>query len=266
MRSIAQLTIGAKSLRGIERAWAVRAARGLQVLGSMGSRQLVTVAFCALAVTSCGGKTPAPSAEPRVDTKASMHEHFVQTRATLPLIVNGQLKAARAKAAGVELAAVPADLREWGPFVDRMRRATKALASTTSIPAAARAFADIAAECGACHKSLGVAVSFEKAHPPIGVGGTKGKMQRHIWAANRLWEGMVAPSDKLWLSGAVALQDAQLEPAKAAPDIESLIKSMAVRVHDLGMKASNAGEPIARARVFGELLGTCAVCHKLQGR
>lgn len=218
-------------------------------------RSLVSV--LAVLVAACGASQG--NGVPGPETQVTMRDHFAFTRATLPLIINGKLAAARAKAASIAMTRFDSELRDWGPFVKRMRSGAETLSDTTSLPIAARAFADIAVECGQCHKSRGVKVPFKTVPEPT----DKGQMRHHAWAAERMWEGLVGPSDELWQMGANALGATALHEPQLAPGVESLIKTMAARVQTLGNKAAGADDPIHRARVYGELLGTCAVCHKL---
>jgi len=213
----------------------------------------------ALLLAACGASQPAAECQPAPDTQTTMRDHFAYTRATLPLIINGKLAAARAKAASIAMVLLPDKLTHWGPFVERMRAAAETLADTHSLSIAARALADVAVECGQCHKSLDVDVRFEPVAEP-----TDGsQMRHHAWAASRMWEGLVGPSDKLWAAGAAGLQWTALHEPELAPNVESLIKSLAGRVRTLGARAATADNPISRARVYGQLLGTCAVCHQL---
>ena len=142
---------------------------------------------------------------------------------------------------------------------------TQRLESITDLPAAARTFAVLAERCGACHAAFGGPRSLPAEAPP-NMAGIEPRMQRHQWGASRLWEGLVAPSDEAWRSGALALSDAplasELPPGTSnIPEIEKLSAS----VHDIGAKAGSSTSPRARTELYGQLLATCADCHTKLG-
>jgi len=96
-------------------------------------------------------------------------------------------------------------------------------------------------------------------------------MQRHQWAAERLWEGLIGPSDVAWSRGTDMLVDVPLRPAYVLDDTingvrSDVIDKAAHRVHLLGGQGTITSTPDARAELYGELLGLCADCHISLGR
>ena len=93
-------------------------------------------------------------------------------------------------------------------------------------------------------------------------------MQRHQWAADRLWEGLIGPSDTAWGRGADMLIDAPLDSSDVttATDHDAEIAKIAHRIHALGGIGTETVTPDARAELYGEVLGLCASCHTLLGR
>jgi hypothetical protein len=87
-------------------------------------------------------------------------------------------------------------------------------------------------------------------------------MFRHAWAVERLWEGLTAPSDNAWQAGAAALVHAPSVAPQTRPSLPPAIIETLSLVRRLGEKASNAENSTARERVYGELLVTCAQCHR----
>src|SRR5262245_53079650 len=75
--------------------------------------------------------------------------------------------------------------------------------------AIALALANTAAVCGQCHAAAGSGPSFpeaDDADAELGLSDTLGdRMERHAWAANRMWEGLIAPSDSAWRAGSAEL-------------------------------------------------------------
>ena len=85
-------------------------------------------------------------------------------------------------------------------------------------------------------------------------------MARHQWAADRLWEGLIAPSDQAWLSAAELLLEAPLALADSQHTDQT--RALTERVRGLGLEARSAARSGDRARIYAEFLGTCAVCHQ----
>jgi hypothetical protein len=91
-------------------------------------------------------------------------------------------------------------------------------------------------------------------------------MVRHAWAVKRMWEGLVVPSDDAWMAGAQALEGTPLHPEEALAENTEEIDYLEKRCHGLGSRAQLVAGPSARARIYGELIATCADCHQLAGR
>ena len=88
-------------------------------------------------------------------------------------------------------------------------------------------------------------------------------MLRHAWAADRMWDGLLTPSDALWESGATALSEDPLFLADDESGTEAAV--LAREVHLLGIEARRLQDPDHQAGIYGRLLGTCARCHSLMG-
>jgi cytochrome c556 len=90
-------------------------------------------------------------------------------------------------------------------------------------------------------------------------------MIRHQWAADRLWDGLVGPSDVSWQAGAEVLRDAPLFTDAVTEDVEQYeaVTKLAWQVHEIGALAATVPDHGRRAELYGTLLGTCASCHDL---
>lgn len=85
-------------------------------------------------------------------------------------------------------------------------------------------------------------------------------MARHLWATERLWEGIVGGSEESWQQGLDMLAASPLE----APQITGERVGIARRLQKLADQARakrRLDTPTERARVYGEILVTCASCH-----
>jgi hypothetical protein len=92
-------------------------------------------------------------------------------------------------------------------------------------------------------------------------------MIRHLWAADRMWEGLVGPSSAAWEAGARVLAEdwegfGEAIRASSSPD---RAQSYVNAIQELGIRASMATTQDARAGAYGDLLGTCNRCHSTLG-
>ena len=88
-------------------------------------------------------------------------------------------------------------------------------------------------------------------------------MLRHAWGTDRMWDGLLTPSDALWESGATALSEDPLFLADDESGTEAAV--LAREVHLLAIEARRLQDPDHRAGIYGRLLGACARCHSLMG-
>jgi len=89
-------------------------------------------------------------------------------------------------------------------------------------------------------------------------------MYRHMWAADRLWEGLTGPSDEAWRAGAQALVRAPEQAPRTQPPLPPRFVSALRQVRELGQRALEADSLADRANVYGVFLASCASCHALQ--
>ncbi len=89
-------------------------------------------------------------------------------------------------------------------------------------------------------------------------------MQLHQWATERLYQGLISANDSAWQAGADALVTAPLHIKEITTYVElpEDLHGLAKTVHDLGTQARTTTAPDVRARIYGELLASCAACHK----
>jgi len=66
----------------------------------------------------------------------------------------------------------------------------------------------------------------------------------------------------MYRRGALALVEAPVH-GESPPDQEfpTEITGLAARVHELGLAAREATDPVEQARLYGDLLAICATCH-----
>lgn len=195
-----------------------------------------------------------PYAEP-----VPMREHFEKGLALERALIDGDLEAARGPARWLESWTVGDEVSlEGRAHVTAIKAAAKDVVEATEVRAAAMALGEMARHCGACHQDAGVGIAFTEDDQIEGES-TWAHMARHEWAADRLWEGLVGPSDAAWERGATELAEAPLHGP--SEDVSAEVQALANRVHGIGASAASQRDPQERAGHFGELLTTCAECH-----
>ncbi len=150
------------------------------------------------------------------------------------------------------------------PYVAEMRGAAKVAVSATSIEAAAQGVATAAVICGECHAQLNVGPTFTEEEPLPDRGGVNWHMARHRWATDRMWEGMIQPSDTQWNLGVAALQEDPLEQEElhAGMEMSEDEERVAEWLHGMGDFGQHMEGSMARTSYYGELLSNCSSCHQ----
>lgn len=210
--------------------------------------------------------------EPRRETEANsptaeqMAHHFDHATRARDALVRGDLDGARGAArelTRIEISEVPAG---WSPHLVPFEQAARRVADASDLDVAALAFGEVARACGSCHRALEAHVSMTDVPPPLG-DDLRSHMQKHLWATDRIWEGLIVPSNTRFVAGCGALADAPLDPATLMPNRTASpeVTELAHRVHELGRNCSRATEGAVQAQIYGELLRTCADCHRRVG-
>jgi cytochrome c553 len=148
----------------------------------------------------------------------------------------------------------------WRPFVERMQHDARRIADSTSAAQTAAATADLGLACGLCHQKLG-GPKVASETPPLASTTLEARMKRHEWASERLWEGLVVPSNEAWGTGAKALTDRPFPP-EVLNRGGVLARSAASDFSRLVAKAGTKNTNEERAALYAELLVTCGTCHR----
>jgi cytochrome c553 len=232
-------------------------------------RPLAALAATALLITGCrradsnDTETPAPTSPgPARDASETMHEYFDAVDAIRAALVDGDLAAAQNEATRVVEAPLAADLAHWKEHVDRMREIGRELQASRDVEQASITAARLGAACGDCHRALGFRPELKRAPEPAADPEVDAQMQRHAWAVDQMWEGLVVPSDDRWKIGAAAIAEAPLVGDGSTGDVLAALEKRAAEVHALGRRAVEA-PPQERAALLGALLGGCGGCHRL---
>jgi cytochrome c553 len=125
----------------------------------------------------------------------------------------------------------------------------------------------LAAACGSCHRALSGGPNFVVGSNAPGGGTQEAHMVRHLWAADRMWEGLVGPSEESWVAGARALArtETSLAPTFRAAIPPGVLEGLLSEVSLLAEEALSATGQNERGDVYGRMLFTCNRCHALAG-
>jgi hypothetical protein len=215
----------------------------------------------AAAKTTDAPKTPdKPAKQEDPSLKAHMAKHFAEIRDIERALVAGDLDKAKKAAAWLAEHEQHDVVEAWEPHIKDMRKTADELARSTSVKQAAEFAAELAGECANCHRDLTAIVTFEWNEVPPKTSDPKAHMLRHQWATDRLWEGLVGPSDDLWSKGASMLAE---KPLTGEVITKSKAATLAEQVHELGAKATKVEAQAARVALFSEMLQTCSQCHAM---
>ena len=224
----------------------------------------VTSALLLFILAACAGRAEREGVTP---TQAHMYAHFDRVGEVHDALVRGDLERARVES---EWLATHQDNRGLPEGSDRYTAFMKTYATQVGDAAdlrdAAMAAARVAAACGDCHREYGVEPRFLRGAQPPG-GSAKAEMALHVYASERMWNGLVGPNEDAWTSGASALKTGWLSPQDvvADPSTREKVRELTQQVYQLGNRAETMSDPQAQAEIYGEFLTTCIDCHQLTG-
>jgi hypothetical protein len=242
-------------------------------------RPLLAVVL-ALALGACDSQVrsaPAPDAEPAASpapppsdpvVQTHMKVHFAKGAAVRDAIAMGDLAAARTGFTALAEHPMVTGLPEGtAPLVAGFQDAARAGAKAGDTSTQARALADTARACGGCHALVGARPTWEVPDAPPRDPGVRPHMARHAWAVDRMYEGLVGPTEGSWSQAAAILNDHALDEAvlPSGTDLSPVAEAAGARLHALGKEALAAETPEARGELFAEALSTCATCHAAAG-
>lgn len=198
----------------------------------------------------------------------AMHRNLSRTVDIQTGVVQGDLEKAKKGAAWLleqqDEMMVP---REGTEPHRAMLAAAARIAEATDLGTVATQTGRLAEGCGSCHRAVGGGPRFVVGNTSPKGTSQEAQMIRHLWAADRMWEGLVGPSDEAWEAGAKAMAETQpalaraFEASASMPDPAGLLRE----VNLLANEAVSAATLAERAEVYGRLLNTCNRCHAPAG-
>jgi cytochrome c553 len=217
---------------------------------------LVAIAGC---TPSYADEPPSKQFEHDMMARFHMHESYTLFGAIERLLVRGKLAEVRDLARAIGVAPDEAGLSAWAAQAAVVRDRAAAVANATTVEVACQRTASLAAACARCHADTGVSPEFRTPPPlPPDRPTIDARMTRHVWAVERVREGVIGDDDSSWRAGIDVLAQAPL-PWRGS---EGARGALAKQLHDVADRARHRATPDPdRARTYGELLVACAACH-----
>ena len=223
----------------------------------------------ALLLLCCANRQETRLDERHEQLMPQMGEHAAEANALRDGLIAGELSRVREAALTLRarLPLGPA-LPHAGQVPEAMLlSATDAVLAAPDLPTVAPEVGRVARACGACHQGLGIQVATLDATLPAleDPSSVRARMGGHARAAAMMWSAMVAGDPAALALGAEQMKGAALLPSGSTVDgpVPPEAAQLELRVQDLAGLAARAEDEDARGRHLGELLGTCAECHRL---
>jgi cytochrome c553 len=215
-----------------------------------------------------GTGDPATDQREPSPTGMLMRAHFERAREARQALIAGEIDAAKTEVGWLANndpteGELPAPLR---PHLEAMREKARAFGGAETLTDAGQAFGRMLTHCGDCHKAVSGGPTF--AMPPMPGGeALADRMQKHRWAADRMWEGLVIQDEEMYDAGANALTDVFIRQEELPQGVTepARLQAIADNVKNLAAEGAAATEWPARADVFGRFIATCATCHRMMG-
>ncbi len=191
-----------------------------------------------------------------------MDLHYLKVNQIHDAVVKGDLDVAKATAKWIVENTVKDEMPiKWRPNVPPVVDAATDVVEATDLETASKGLAELGNACGKCHAAMGIEMEIPDKAPPPEADDAAAHMKRHQWGVQRMWEGLVAPSDDAWTRGAKALAEAPLEVTSDTAAEKKEGQGIADQVHGLGTAALGQTVPDERASTYGQLIYTCSKCH-----
>ncbi|HTR53670.1 MAG TPA: hypothetical protein VMJ10_23410 [Kofleriaceae bacterium] len=195
-----------------------------------------------------------------------MRERYTLLGAIQHLAIRGEVYETQVLARLIGSSLDEPGLAKWRSQAGFARSNAHELSMAPTTEEACKRTARLAATCAACHVDAKVVPLFA-VPPPLPPDGASvdARMARHVWATDRLFEGIIGGADESWLAGLDVL--AQTPAPSVADDTERV--AFARRLQGLANDTKNRGTKddfAARARAYGEILVVCSACHAAEQR
>ena len=193
-----------------------------------------------------------------------MHRNLSKTVDIQTAVVQGDLERARKSASWLLEREKAMIVPPAGADHQRaMLSAASGIREAQDLKTMATLTGQLAGGCGSCHQAVKSGPRFVLGNTAPNGSSREAQMIRHLWAADRMWEGLVGPSEEAWKAGAEAMAKTQpaLATAYRASTSATTSRGFLGEVNRLASEALAATTLAERADVYGRLLNTCNRCH-----
>ena len=151
----------------------------------------------------------------------------------------------------------------WNDYVPAMRAAAQEALDASDLTAAAAATGRLGLACGNCHAASSATFESDDFDQPSRDEDTASHMQRHQWASDKMWEGLVWPDSASWQRGGNLLFESPIKPHEMGDQAGNKdLQTKARRIHQLAANATMVYATDERAAIYGEFLANCGGCHE----
>ncbi|MCX5741723.1 MAG: hypothetical protein NT062_04390 [Proteobacteria bacterium] len=196
-------------------------------------------------------------------TRFHMHENFGLVQTMERNLLAGRLDAAKDLARALAQAPDEPGVPQLVKQAVLVRARALEIAGAKTIDEAVRHDATLLAACATCHVESSAQPEFLKWPPvPPDRATIDARMLRHLWATERLWEGMVGDADASWRAGLDVLASTPL-PAKDLGAERTTFANRLQRIAADTKKRPGVIELATRTTAYAEILSTCVACHAI---
>jgi cytochrome c553 len=217
---------------------------------------------------AASGKLPTPawSEDARAAAVAiHMRDRYEDLRVMERHLVEGDLDVVREYAFSLAVDKGDPEIAQWNDRFAAMRQAAYQLATSAGLEEAWQREPRLAATCGRCHRDAGAVLALETPPLPDDDGTSLARMDRHQWAADRLWQAMITSADDAWREALDVLAATPLptaELATVAPEAAApRIRSYGLQLMRLAKQSRSTTTLEERATRYGQILAVCTRCH-----
>lgn len=234
-------------------------------------RAIRSTLWCAvIATTACdrppstdvpAAPEPAPALQRADIVRYHMRLHFDDLRSIEHYLVDGKLSEGTSLAFMLTNPEKDAGLLPWARQTRELVDTATKLSNAKSLDEALRLEVRVAVACAKCHDDAKPTAVFPMpGRPPLSDYTSQTvRMDRHRWATDRMWEGLVANSEDHWRAGLAVLAETPL-PFSVTTDAPALATALQKRAMRTLLEPAPATAE-ERGRMYGEMLVTCAACH-----
>ncbi len=233
-------------------------------------RALLAVLVTGFVATACLSADEEERRQTATESFAEhMHGHLIHVDAIKAGVIAGDLGATREHSIWLSEHDEPPGMpAAWAPYIQEMRQYAAVAAAARDLEPVAVAVSEIARTCGECHRTSGAKPEFASVQrPPADAQGVSAQMHRHLWAADRMWESLLGPTEELWINATdlLATVDLATEELSSDPVTQERVAELLTRARALGEQGGQTGAGPARSELLGRFLTQCASCHALTG-